>query len=84
MGYVAIKGGGRAIAGAEAAVEALRCAEGEKGTPLSLSAIEQQLRLLTSRVVSEGGLYHPRTSRCRATRWRRPSRCAHTARPSHV
>lgn len=60
MGYVAIKGGGRAIAGAEAAVEALRCAEGEQGTPLSLSAIEQQLRLLTSRVVSEGGLYHPR------------------------
>ncbi|CAM5539477.1 Alpha-D-ribose 1-methylphosphonate 5-triphosphate synthase subunit PhnI [Thauera mechernichensis] len=60
MGYVAIKGGGRAIAGAEAAVEALRCAEGEQGTPLRLSAIEQQLRLLTSRVVSEGGLYHPR------------------------
>ena len=60
MGYVAIKGGGRAIAGAEAAVEALRCAEGEQGTPLSLSSIEQQLRLLTSRVVSEGGLYHPR------------------------
>ena len=60
MGYVAIKGGGHAIAGAEAAIEALRCAEGEQGTPLSLSAIEQQLRLLTSRVVSEGGLYHPR------------------------
>ena len=47
MGYVAIKGGGRAIAGAEAAVEALRCAEGPAGTPLTLSAIEQQLRLLT-------------------------------------
>ncbi len=60
MGYVAIKGGGRAIAGAEAAVEALRCAEGPAGTPLTLPAIEQQLRLLTSRVVSEGGLYHPR------------------------
>ncbi len=60
MGYVAIKGGGRAIAGAEAAVEALRTAEGDTGTPLSLSSIEQQLRLLTSRVVSEGGLYHPR------------------------
>ena len=60
MGYVAIKGGGRAIAGAEAAVEALRCAEGPAGTPLTLSAIEQQLWLLTSRVVSEGGLYHPR------------------------
>ncbi len=43
MGYVAIKGGGRAIAGAEAAVEALRCAEGPAGTPLTLSAIEQPL-----------------------------------------
>lgn len=60
MGYVAIKGGGRAIAGAAEALEALRTAEGEGGTPLSLSAIEHQLRLLTSRVVSEGGLYHPR------------------------
>lgn len=60
MGYVAIKGGGRAIAAAEAAVDALRCAEGGQGTPLTLPAIETQLRLLTSRVVSEGGLYHPR------------------------
>ena len=60
MGYVAIKGGARAIQGANAAVEALRTMEGEGGTPLTLSAIENQLRLLTSRVVSEGGLYHPR------------------------
>ncbi|MGL1832289.1 carbon-phosphorus lyase complex subunit PhnI [Rhodocyclaceae bacterium SMB388] len=60
MGYVAIKGGGKAIAGAEAALEALRCAEGAQGTPLALDAIENQLRLLTSRVISEGGLYHPR------------------------
>ncbi|MBI5419996.1 MAG: carbon-phosphorus lyase complex subunit PhnI [Deltaproteobacteria bacterium] len=60
MGYVAIKGGGRAIEGSHAAVEALRAAEGEAGTPLSLSTIENQLRLLTSRVLSEGGLYHPR------------------------
>ena len=60
MGYVAIKGGGRAIEGSHAAVEALRTAEGDAGSPLSLSAIEHQLRLLTSRVVSEGGLYHPR------------------------
>lgn len=60
MGYVAIKGGGQAIRGAEASVEAMRAAEGESGTPLSLSTIEHQLRLLTSRVVSEGGLYHPR------------------------
>lgn len=60
MGYVAIKGGGRAIRGAEQALDALRTAEGEQGQPLTLAAIENQLRLLTSRVVSEGGLYHPR------------------------
>jgi alpha-D-ribose 1-methylphosphonate 5-triphosphate synthase subunit PhnI len=60
MGYVAIKGGGRAIEGSHAAVEAMRTAEGDAGVPLSLSTIEHQLRLLTSRVVSEGGLYHPR------------------------
>lgn len=60
MGYVAIKGGHRAIEGSHAAAEALRTAEGDNGTPLTLSTIEHQLRLLTSRVVSEGGLYHPR------------------------
>lgn len=60
MSYVAIKGGGQAIAGAQDAVEILRTAQGEQGTPLSLASIEHQLRLLTSRVVSEGGLYHPR------------------------
>lgn len=60
MGYVAIKGGGKAIAGANAAVETLRTAQGEQGTSLPLETIEHQLRLLTSRVISEGGLYHPR------------------------
>lgn len=60
MGYVAIKGGAEAIGGAERAMEALRTAEREQGSPLPLSAIEHQLRLLTSRVVSEGGLYHPK------------------------
>jgi len=60
MGYVAIKGGGKAIAGAHTAVESLRTAEGEGGSSLPLASIEHQLRLLTSRVVSEGGLYHPR------------------------
>jgi alpha-D-ribose 1-methylphosphonate 5-triphosphate synthase subunit PhnI len=60
MGYVAIKGGGRAIQGASDASEALRTAEGDQATPLALSTIENQLRLLTSRVISEGGLYHPR------------------------
>ena len=32
MGYVAIKGGAKAIEGAELAFEALRTAEGEQGT----------------------------------------------------
>jgi alpha-D-ribose 1-methylphosphonate 5-triphosphate synthase subunit PhnI len=59
MGYVAIKGGRAAIDGAAAAAEFMRCRD-DSGEPLNLSAIEHQLRLLTSRVVSEGGLYHPR------------------------
>lgn len=59
MSYVAIKGGKAAIDGAAAAAEFLR-GHDDSGEPLKLSAIECQLRLLTSRVVSEGGLYHPR------------------------
>ncbi|MFZ5579855.1 MAG: carbon-phosphorus lyase complex subunit PhnI [Pseudomonadota bacterium] len=59
MGYVAIKGGGRAIAGAEQALDALRAAEGAHGVSLPLSALEHQLRYLHGRVLSEGGLYHP-------------------------
>ncbi len=60
MGYVAIKGGGQAIRGAEDVLETLRASEGTSGTPLTIDAIENQLRLLTSRIVSEGGLYHPK------------------------
>ncbi len=60
MGYVAIQGGARAIGAASDALEALRAAEGDAGVPLTLSTIEHQLRLLTSRVISEGGLYHPK------------------------
>lgn len=62
MGYVAIKGGADAIRGAHEACEALRAeqGQGQADVPLALDAIEHQLRLLTSRVVSEGGLYHPR------------------------
>jgi len=59
MSYVAIKGGKAAIDGAAAATEFMRC-KGEADESLALSVIEEQLRLLTSRVVSEGGLYHPR------------------------
>lgn len=59
MSYVAIKGGGRAITGAAQALEYLRTCQGQSGTPLELADIEQQLYFLVSRVISEGGLYHP-------------------------
>jgi alpha-D-ribose 1-methylphosphonate 5-triphosphate synthase subunit PhnI len=60
MGYIAIKGGREAIEGAAGALEYLRTQEGDNGSPLTVASIENQLRLLTSRIVSEGGLYHPR------------------------
>jgi len=62
MSYVAIKGGGRAIAGAAAVTEFLRTEEGLANTqaePLSIAAIQHQLRHLVDRVISEGGVYHP-------------------------
>jgi len=60
MGYIAIKGGEQAIRGAEALLDHLRCAQGDQADPLALGTIEHQLRQLHSRVLSEGGLYHPR------------------------
>ena len=62
MSYVAIKGGGRAIAGAAAVTEFLRTEEGlgnPDAEPLEIDAILHQLRHLVDRVVSEGGVYHP-------------------------
>jgi alpha-D-ribose 1-methylphosphonate 5-triphosphate synthase subunit PhnI len=59
MGYVAIKGGGKAIEGAQAVYDYLRARQGIKAKPLELADIENQLRLLHSRVISEGGVYHP-------------------------
>jgi alpha-D-ribose 1-methylphosphonate 5-triphosphate synthase subunit PhnI len=59
MSYVAIKGGKAAIDGAAAATDYMRC-KNAVDEPIKLSVIEDQLRLLTSRVVSEGGLYHPK------------------------
>ena len=32
----------------------------EQEQPLQIDSIENQLRLLHSRVISEGGIYHPR------------------------
>lgn len=60
MGYVAIKGGGRAIDGAADMLELLRTRQGESGQPLDIETIEKQLYFLHSRIVSEGGLYHPK------------------------
>jgi alpha-D-ribose 1-methylphosphonate 5-triphosphate synthase subunit PhnI len=60
MAYVAIKGGRAAIDGAAEAVEFMRAGNTHNDAPLQLDAIEQQLRLLVSRVISEGGLYHTR------------------------
>jgi alpha-D-ribose 1-methylphosphonate 5-triphosphate synthase subunit PhnI len=63
MSYVAIKGGGRAIAGAAAVTEFLRTEEGlvhPDAQPLAIDAVLHQLRHLVDRVVSEGGVYHPR------------------------
>lgn len=57
MGYVAIKGGAKAIQGADNFLEYLRTRKG--GHPLTLDAIEHQLYFLHGRVMSEGGLYHP-------------------------
>lgn len=59
MGYVAIKGGGQAISGAENLLEFIRTSQGESGTPLDMPTIENQLYFLHGRIMSEGGLYHP-------------------------
>jgi alpha-D-ribose 1-methylphosphonate 5-triphosphate synthase subunit PhnI len=60
MGYVAIKGGGQAIAGAEKLLEFIRTRQGESAEPLDLDTIENQLYFLHSRILSEGGLFHPK------------------------
>ncbi len=58
MGYVAVKGGGKAIAEAELQLEILRTRGARKGeTPLSPDQIQHQLHFLHSQVLSEGGLY---------------------------
>lgn len=59
MAYVAIKGGEAAIAASAEIMEYLRTEQGEQGDPLGLDDIRHQLRFLHSRILSEGGLYHP-------------------------
>jgi alpha-D-ribose 1-methylphosphonate 5-triphosphate synthase subunit PhnI len=64
MAYVAIKGGGEAIEGTKMVFDYLRTKQGGStqgnAQPLDTDTIEHQLRLLHSRVISEGGVYHPR------------------------
>lgn len=60
MGYVAIKGGGQAIDGSKTVFDYLRTRQGETALSLDTDTIENQLRLLHRRVLSEGGVYHPR------------------------
>ena len=56
MTYVAVKGGERAIANAEALLCALR--RGDPATPeLAVEQIDGQLRLAVDRVMCEGSLY---------------------------
>lgn len=59
MAYVAIRGGEQAMQAAEQSLDYLRALSADQQLPLQLDVIEQQLRLLTSRVISEGGYYHP-------------------------
>jgi alpha-D-ribose 1-methylphosphonate 5-triphosphate synthase subunit PhnI len=56
MSYVAAKGGEEAILAANEALEFLRVRKSDQ-LPLSLEMIQTQLHALTSRVLSEGGLY---------------------------
>ncbi len=60
MGYVAIKGGGEAIEASKKVFDYLRARQGDDAQPLDTDSIEHQLRLLHGRVLSEGGVYHPR------------------------
>jgi len=62
MGYVAIKGGGKAINASEELLELLRSKQSGDAMPLDIDTIMHQLHSLNSRVLSEGGLYHPELS----------------------
>ena len=60
MGYVAVKGGGKAIAEADLQLDILRTRGALAGElPLSMGQIQRQLHFLHSQVLSEGGLYDP-------------------------
>ncbi len=58
MAYVAIRGGQQAIEGSARIMDAMRALG--TASPIELDQIERQLPFLHSKVLSEGGLYHPR------------------------
>jgi len=55
MGYVGVKGGSDAIMNADYLVEYYRCRNG--GIPIAIKQIQDQMRLLVDKVISEGSLY---------------------------
>ena len=58
MGYVAVKGGGKAIAEADLQLDILRTRGALAGElPLDMGQIQHQMHFLHSQVLSEGGLY---------------------------
>jgi alpha-D-ribose 1-methylphosphonate 5-triphosphate synthase subunit PhnI len=59
MAYVGIKGGAAAIRAAAEAMEYQRTAAAASQQPLAVEQIRVQLHALVSRLLSEGGLYHP-------------------------
>ncbi len=60
MAYVAIRGGASAITGAAQALELLRARSADVQKPLEADVIADQLHGLVSRLMSEGGVHHPR------------------------
>ena len=66
MGYVAIKGGGQAIEGTKTAFDHLRTKQADLSEPLDHDSIQHQLRLLHSRVISDGLLAPSFMPDCRA------------------
>ena len=57
MGYVAVQGGISAIENSEQLANYVRLKG--KSSPIKIEQIQDQLRLLVDKVMSEGGLYSP-------------------------
>ena len=57
MGYVAVKGGTKAVLNAEQLVDYFRLKGGSE--PISVRQIKDQMRLAVDRAMSEGAIYAP-------------------------